>query len=90
MTDTDLYALYALDGSGKGERLQPAENGASRPGTSALWCKLNREYQGLADSLSKITDSDEVMVEALTAEDPRPRCVAHGGGAPVACLAPAP
>ncbi|MCA8908985.1 MAG: zinc transporter ZntB [Rhodospirillaceae bacterium] len=81
MTDTDLYALYALDGSGKGERLQPAENGASRPGTSALWCKLNREYQGLADSLSKITDSDEVMVEALTAEDPRPRCVAHGGGA---------
>ena len=76
---TALYAYEAAkDGSTRSISLSEFDN----PLTDSIayrWAHLDLAQQGVLEWISKISDS--VVADALTLDDTRPRCDAHGDGA---------
>ena len=72
---------YILDGRG-GARESAADEIALPPaedGPGFAWLHLRRDYERTADLL-KAAGVDDFVVEALTAEETRPRCAVHENG----------
>lgn len=53
----------------------------SADGNRASWYRFETQIPGHIEALSSIDGLDAVTIAALTAEDTRPRCLAHGTGA---------
>ncbi len=73
-SENDLSFLF--DGLG---RAVPADPGTAPPDTGFLWCHFHRDA-GTPDRLGALA-LEPVVIEALTAEETRPRCTVHGHGA---------
>jgi len=80
MSEEGLVAAYRLDGRGGGTPLDWDGIGAWQPGDGVLWVHLNRQFEDAQRWLRERSGLDEVVVEALLAEETRPRCVPMGNG----------
>ncbi len=80
MHDDGLVFSYLIDGDGKGSRFDWAEVAAWNPGDGLLWVHLNRDSEGSRHWLQDESGLDPLVVDALLAEDTRPRCVQMGSG----------
>lgn len=75
MLDKALVHGWVLDGTGGGRKLTPDEAAqavADRPGV--LWLHLDRSVPGLAAWLEHSAGLPPAAIDALLAEDTRPRC----------------
>jgi zinc transporter len=86
----DDIIAYRFDGHGGAQRIAPqhvgpgaindADSGAGQSGPSGfLWLHIRRDSEDGAASLSRI-GLDQFILDALTAEETRPRCTVHGDG----------
>lgn len=80
MTEEGLVAAYRLDGRGGGERLDWQDIRRWQPGNGVLWVHLNRKFDDAQRWLREESGLDEVIAEALLADETRPRCVPLGNG----------
>jgi len=81
MADSDgLISAYRLDGNGRGEALDWAGVGAWKPGDGVLWVHLDRSVKEVLDWLGNESGLDPLVVDALLAEDTRPRSAFFGDG----------
>ena len=74
-----IFALN-LDGKGGAISLSPDELGEEIGSHSATWIHLDYSTSGVKSWLRKTAGLDTVTVDALTAEEPRPRCSSHKDG----------
>ena len=82
MTNVDgIRYAYLLDAKGGGRALNRAELQAWTPKDGPLWVYLKRNDDTTRTILEQDLDLDAVTVEALLAEETRPRAVLHGKGA---------
>ena len=90
MTAMDEIFAYRFDGLGGGLRVVPEElgqgggQGAGQPGGETgtpgfLWLHIRRDSEEGSACLSRI-GLDQFILDALTAEETRPRCTVHGDG----------
>ncbi len=75
-----IIFAFALDGSGGGSQLDIDGLNKWRPADGPLWVHLDYTGRAASDWLKNNSGIDPVMVEALTAEEPRPRSLVHKGG----------
>jgi zinc transporter len=75
-----LVAAIALDGHGGGRELSWEEARASRPEDGVLWLHFDHAADGTRAWLLDESGLDEVVAEALLAEEPRPRSLPAGDG----------
>ena len=78
--NSGVVFAFRLDGKGGGEAigLEEVKKWKSQDGT--LWLHLDYTENAAGEWLNRESGVDPVMVEALTAEETRPRSlVAHGG-----------
>ncbi|MCF8178105.1 MAG: zinc transporter ZntB [Sulfuritalea sp.] len=81
MNDNDgLIFAFALNGSGGGRRLELDSVRKWRPGDGTLWVHLDYTGSAARDWLQNDSGIEPVIVEALTAEETRPRSLVHKGG----------
>ncbi len=80
MHDDGLVFSYLIDGDGKGSRFDWAEVATWNPGDGLLWVHLNRDSEDSRHWLREQSGLDPLVVDALLAEDTRPRCAQMGGG----------
>jgi zinc transporter len=81
MTDeTGLVCAYVLDGQGGGRPMDWAEIAAWRPDEGVLWVHLDRSKTDSQRWLREASDLDPLIVEALLADETRPRGLAIGDG----------
>ncbi|WP_119680898.1 zinc transporter ZntB [Indioceanicola profundi] len=79
--DGPLIHGHMLDGRGGGRRLGWAEARLAEPAEGeVLWLHLDRKVQETMDWLERESGIPELAVEALTAEETRPRLVKVAGG----------
>lgn len=78
MTDTGLLAAQLLDGTGHGRELAWEQVRAWKPEDGILWVHLDYKTEGARRWLADASGLDDVAIEALTAEEPRPRSVVRG------------
>jgi len=77
-TDPGLLHAYILDGKGRGKQLEDlSEVTRWRPIDGILWVNLNYATPEAAAWLNERSNIDNVMREALTDADPRPRVALH-------------
>ncbi|KPJ97546.1 MAG: magnesium transporter CorA [Desulfobacterales bacterium SG8_35] len=69
-----LVAAYILDGNGGGREVGWQEIGSWKPKQGILWVHLNYSFPNVQEWLYEESGLDEVICEALTEEDSRPRC----------------
>ena len=69
-----LLLAYVLDGAGGGKKVGWDEINSWQPGQGVLWVHLDYSKAEAEEWLSKKSGLDEVISEALTEEDSRPRC----------------
>jgi zinc transporter len=74
-------AAYLLDGQGGGSRLDQADLGRALARDATLWVHLSRDAADARAWLQGESGLDPLVVEALLAENTRPRAVAMGNGA---------
>ncbi len=77
----DVFA-FTMDGSGNAERLKLDETSPIRPvgdGPGFTWVHLRRDHSGSLDRLQQ-SGLERLVVEALTAEETRPRCTVLDDG----------
>lgn len=72
-----LIFAFALDGSGGGTRLDLDGIKHRRPEDGTLWVHLDYTGSAAKDWLQDDSGIEPVMVEALTAEETRPRSLVH-------------
>lgn len=77
--DALIYA-YRLDGRGGGEPLDWHGLHVTEPDDRPLWVHLHRGAPESRDWLTATSGIDPLIVEALLAEETRPRCTALGNG----------
>lgn len=70
----ELIGAYILDGSGGGRRVGWDEINSWMPEQGVLWMHLNYNSPKIQKWLHEKSGLDEVISEALTEEDSRPRC----------------
>ncbi|MBL8859299.1 MAG: zinc transporter ZntB [Planctomycetes bacterium] len=75
-TLTPLQSLV-LDGRGGARTIEPARSGERKPG-EVLWLHLDYKDPASLAWLREQSGIDKVMIEALLADDPRPRSLVHG------------
>ena len=75
-----LIAAYILDGNGGGKQLGWQEIGSWKPKQGVLWIHLNYSFPNVQKWLNEESGLDEVICEALTEEDSRPRCTPFQDG----------
>ncbi len=76
-------AAFVFDGAGKARSVNLEELSAFKPGDTTsgfTWVHLRRDHAEV-DSLLRQFGLDDLVIEALTAEETRPRCTVHGDGA---------
>ena len=78
--DEGLIYAARLDGAGGGEALDWEGVRAWRPGHGALWLHLNRHAADAQRWLAEESGLGALVVEALLAEETRPRCQPIGEG----------
>ncbi len=78
--NSGLIFAFALDGRGGGSQLDLERVKRWRPADGPLWVHLDYAGSAASDWLQNHSGIDHVMVEALTAEEPRPRSLVHKGG----------
>jgi zinc transporter len=64
---------FCFDGRGGARRLTVSEVESWSPADGPLWCHLDLKVEGVHEWLQEVCGLDDVTVEALTSEDPRPR-----------------
>ncbi|MFC1845284.1 zinc transporter ZntB [Thermodesulfobacteriota bacterium] len=80
-TDNDgLILAYILDGEGGGRKVGWDEINAWQPEQGILWIHLNYSFPDVREWLSRQSGLDEVISDALTEEDSRPRCTPFQDG----------
>ena len=77
--DAPLHG-YLLDGQGGAASVGWAEIERWKPGDAPLWVHLDRRDPKSVDWLRRRSGLDSIVVEALLAEETRPRATAHGDG----------
>ncbi|MEL6363664.1 MAG: zinc transporter ZntB [Pseudomonadota bacterium] len=75
MEKSDLSRCFALDGEGGAEAMEPSAPSALR------WLRFDFHTPGLDEILRRDLKLDALVVEALLAEETRPRCRSVGDGA---------
>lgn len=80
MDNDGLIFACALNGSGGGIELDWAGVNAWQPADGALWVHLDYTGDAATRWLCETSGIDPVMVDALTAEETRPRSLVHAGG----------
>ena len=75
-----LICGYLFDGDGAATELGPNSFTHPIPSLGFLWLHLDREAKRTADWLRGESGIDAHIVDALLAEDTRPRCTAYGDG----------
>lgn len=75
-----LVFAFALDGRGGGADLDLEGVVRWRPGDGTLWVHLDYTGTVAREWLQNASGVDPIIVEALTAEETRPRSLVHGGG----------
>ena len=74
-------AAFVFDGQGGARRVEVDELLAQRHGDNAFsWVHLRRDNPKSREVLQKL-DLDDYVIDALTADETRPRCTVHGDGA---------
>jgi zinc transporter len=74
-TDNDgLILAYILDGKGGGRKVGWNEINGWQPEQGILWIHLNYSFPEVREWLFRQSGLDEVISDALTEEDSRPRC----------------
>jgi len=82
MSETDgLIFAWRLDGKGGGEPLDWDGIRAHVPDTETLWVHLDLTQAKAGKWLAKESGLDPHVIDALSAEDTRPRFFEHGAGA---------
>jgi len=71
--DDGLICAYLMDGRGSGRQVGWAEIGRWQPADGLLWVHLDFTRPGSRTWLEESSGLDESIVEALLAEDGRPR-----------------
>ena len=80
-TDNDgLILAYILDGKGGGRKVGWNEIKGWQPDQGILWIHLNYSFPDVREWLSRQSGLDEVISDALTEEDSRPRCTTFQDG----------
>jgi zinc transporter len=76
----DPVTAFSSDDTGKSRRVEPGKTPAKSPSSGFLWVHL--QY-GASEAGEWLLSSglDQHVIEALTAEETRPRCTVHGDGA---------
>lgn len=81
MNDSDgLVFAFALNGNGGGTPLTLDGVKEWRPENGTLWVHLDYTASAAKDWLENTSGIEPVIVEALTAEETRPRSLVHKGG----------
>lgn len=81
MSETDgLVCAYHLDGKGRATRIGWEDLGAAPPPGGFLWVHLDRGAESAADWLSDQSGLEPMVVQALLAEETRPRCTRFNDG----------
>lgn len=80
MADDSLVVAYCLNGQGGGEQLDWNGIDAWRPEQGALWVHLNHAGSETRRWLQQDSGLDPMVVEALLAEETRPRCTETARG----------
>jgi zinc transporter len=75
-----LICAYLFDGKGAGRELTWDEVRAWTPAQGTIWVHLNRTRRSSEDYIRSGANLNPAAVEALLAEDTRPRVVRHGDG----------
>ena len=80
MTDLANYSAFVFDGRGGGRSVAFSEIGADAPESGFVWVHLHRDDP---DSEAWLDNAglDPLVLEALAADETRPRCTTHGEGA---------
>lgn len=78
--DDPLVCAYVLDGNGGGRELDWAGIGAHRRDAGPLWLHLDRASPATRAWLQTTGGLEPLIVEALLAEETRPRCEAFENG----------
>lgn len=80
-SNTDgLILAYILDGNGSGRKVGWAEINSWKPEQGILWVHLNYSIPNSQEWLTDKSGLDEVISDALTEEDSRPRCTTFHDG----------
>lgn len=80
MTDLAKFSAFVFDGRGAGRAVAWSELGAGPPEGGFVWVHLQRDDPESENWLEN-AGLDPVVVDALSADEPRPRCTVHGEGA---------
>lgn len=75
-----LIHCYRFDGKGKGELISSEIEQNSRPATGFNWLHFDLNNSSTMDWLNQHSQIDSVIVEAMVAEETRPRCVISDKG----------
>ena len=79
-TEEGLVSAYLLDGEGGGRKLDWAEVTAWTQDQGVLWVHLDRGVERATDWVRNDTGIDEISVEALLADETRPRTFSTSEG----------
>ncbi len=80
MSNDALISAMLLDGKGGGTPIDWEAVCRWQPEDGLLWVHLNYNAEETHQWLDQQTGFDPVSLEAMTAEETRPRCVVHGSG----------
>jgi zinc transporter len=82
MTDEDngLVFGYLLDGKGGGRAISWPDVRSWQPEQGLLWLHLDRTAEETYNWLADDSGLDPIVIEALMAEETRPRCAAIDSG----------
>lgn len=80
MNNNILIYGYILDGKGGATEAGPDAVNSWRPGQGVLWTHLDLTNPETAGWLKKRSGLDEIVYDALLAEETRPRCFSHQDG----------
>lgn len=81
MQDNSVIFCVAMDGHGSGMRVDPSHAGPEIRNTGLAWAHLNRRDPKAKHWLVRQADYlDRIVLEALLAEETRPRAIVHNNG----------
>lgn len=82
MTENNSGFLHALELDGKGgmQSLSPSQAAQALGGAAPTWVHLDYTHSDARDWLRLETSLEPIVIEALLAEETRPRCAPMGGG----------
>ncbi len=78
--ENGLIFAFLLDEKGGGRSLDFDQLKAWKPGDGTLWAHLNYTGKNVREWMKRASGIDPLIVEALTAEETRPRNLVHGSG----------